>query len=75
MNRYQKQKSIESLIEKLNTQALYNVMRIFQSFGVKLKKTNKYYLINLGICSDKCIDNIYSYLSCGMYIEHAIEKL
>jgi hypothetical protein len=75
MNRIQKQKIIESLIEKLNKQALYNLMRIFHSFGVKFKKTNKHYLINLGICSDKCINNVYSYLACQMFIEHAIELL
>jgi len=75
MNRIQKQKIIESLIEKLNNQALYNLMRIFHSFGVKFKKTNKHYLINLGICSDICINNVYSYLACQMLIDNAIAKL
>jgi hypothetical protein len=74
-SRIQKQKIIESLIEKLNNQALYNLMRIFESFSVKFKKTNKHYLINLGVCSDKCIDNVYSYLVCQMFIEFAIQKL
>lgn len=75
MNRIQKQKIIESLIEKLNNQALYNLMRIFHSFGVKFKKTNKHYLINLGVCSENCINNVYSYLACQMFIENAIAKL
>jgi hypothetical protein len=75
MNRIQKQKIIESLIEKLNNQALYNIMRIFYSFNVKLKKTNKHYLINLGACSDNCINNVYSYLACHMFIDNAISKL
>lgn len=50
-------------------------MRIFYSYGVKFKKTNKHYLINLGVCSDICINNIYSYLACQMLIDNAIAKL
>ena len=75
MNRIQKQKIIESLIEKLNYQALYNLMRIFHSYGAKIKKTKKYFLINLADCSVNCINNVYSYLACQMFIENAISKL